>query len=97
MDEIRNEYIRGTAQVGRFVEKTRGKTEVIWTCMEEIGWVHWEKDAEDGTARKEEIRRGRPKRRFMDAVREDMAVVEVTEEDTEDRTEWRWRVHCGNP
>ena len=25
----------------------------------------------------------------MDAVREDMAVVEVTEEDAEGRTEWR--------
>ena len=33
----------------------------------------------------------------MDAVREDMAVVEVTEEDAEDRTEWRWRIHCGDP
>ena len=30
-------------------------------------------------------KRGRPKRRFMDAVREDMAVVEVTEEDADDR------------
>ena len=30
--------------------------------------------------------RGRHKRRFMDAVREDMAVVEVTEEDVEDWT-----------
>ena len=29
MDTIRNEYIRGTAQVGRFGEKTRGKTEVV--------------------------------------------------------------------
>ena len=29
---------------------------------------------------------GRPKSRFMDAVREDMLVVEVMEEDTEDRT-----------
>ena len=28
-------------------------------------------------------KRGRPKRRFMDAVREDTAVVEVTEEDAE--------------
>ena len=36
MDTIRNEYIRGTSQVGRFVEKnTRGKTEVVWTCTEE--------------------------------------------------------------
>ena len=31
----------------------------------------------------------------MDAVREDMAVVEVTEEDTEDRTKWRWTISCG--
>ena len=28
-------------------------------------------------------KRGRPKRRFMDVVREDMTEVEVTEEDTE--------------
>ena len=28
----------------------------------------------------------RPKRRFMDVVKEDMAEVEVTEEDTEDRS-----------
>ena len=27
-------------------------------------------------------KRGRPKRRFMDVVKEDMAEVEVTEEDT---------------
>ena len=31
----------------------------------------------------------RPRQRFMDAVREDMAVVEVTEEDAEDRSKWR--------
>ena len=36
-------------------------------------------------------KRGRPKRRFVDAVREDVAVAEVTEEDAEDRTEWRWK------
>ena len=33
----------------------------------------------------------------MDAVREDMAVVEVTEKDTEDRTKWRWKIRRGNP
>ena len=31
-------------------------------------------------------KRGKPKRRFMDVVKEDMAEVEVTEEDTEDRS-----------
>ena len=29
---------------------------------------------------------GRPTRKYMDAVRQEMAVVEVTEEDREDRT-----------
>ena len=46
-------------------------------------------------------KRGRPKRRYtcihIDVVREDMAVVEVTEEDAEDRTEWRWIIRCGDP
>ena len=40
-------------------------------------------------------KRGRPKRRFMDEVREDMADVEVTEADAEDRAEWRWKSRCG--
>ena len=36
MEKNRNEYIRGTAQVGRFWrENTRGETEVVWTCTEE--------------------------------------------------------------
>ena len=42
-------------------------------------------------------KRGRPKRRFMDVVKEDMAEVEVTEEDTEDRSNWRWKIRCGDP
>ena len=40
---------------------------------------------------------GRPKRRFIDVVKEDMAEVEVTEEDTEDRNNWRWKIRCGDP
>ena len=51
MDKIRNEYIRGTAQVG-WRENSRGKTEMVWTCTEESLWVYWEKDGEDGAARK---------------------------------------------
>ena len=42
-------------------------------------------------------KRGRPKRRFMDVVKEDMAEVEVTEEDTEERSNWRWKIRCGDP
>ena len=39
-------------------------------------------------------KRGRPK---MDVVKEDMAEVEVTEEDTEERSNWRWKIRCGDP
>ena len=35
-------------------------------------------------------RKGRPERRFMDAMSEAMQVVGVTEEDVEDRMRWRW-------
>ena len=33
----------------------------------------------------------------MDVVKEDMAEVEVTEADTEDRNNWRWKISCGDP
>ena len=33
----------------------------------------------------------------MDVVKEDMAELEVTEEDTEDRNHWRRKIRCGNP
>ena len=42
-------------------------------------------------------KRGRKKRRCMDVVKEDMAEVEVTEEDAEDRSNWRWKIGCGDP
>ena len=99
MDNIRNEYIRGTAQVGRFVEKTR---EV------RLRWCGHVLRKDDGYIRRRVLRmelpgkrkRGRPKRRCMDVVKEDMAEdpeVEVTEEDTEDRNNWRWKIRCGDP
>ena len=86
MDKIRNEYIRGTAQVGKFGEKTR---EARLRC----GHL---RRKDDGYIGRRMLRmelpgnrkRGRPKRRFMDVVKEDMAEVEVTEEDTVDRNNW---------
>ena len=33
----------------------------------------------------------------MDVVKEDMAEVEVTEEDTVDRRNWRKKIRCGDP
>ena len=42
-------------------------------------------------------RRGRPKRRFMDAVKEDMNLVGVVEDDAQDRARWRRLIRCGDP
>ena len=96
MDRIRNEYIRRTAQVGRFGEKTREAR---------LRWYGHVLRKDDGYIGRRMLRmelprkrkRGRPKRRFMDVVKEDIAEVEVTEEDTEDRSTWRWKIHCGDP
>ena len=41
--------------------------------------------------------RGKQKRRFIDALIEDMTVVEVTEEDAKYRNKSRWKIHCGEP
>ena len=41
--------------------------------------------------------RGRPKRRFMDVVKEDMKLVGVREEDTGDRLRWKQLIRCGDP
>ena len=42
-------------------------------------------------------RRGRPKTRFMDVIREDMRVVGVSDRDTASRRNWRLRIRCGDP
>ena len=42
-------------------------------------------------------KRGRPKRRFLDVVKEDMADVELMEEDTIDRNNWRRKIRCVDP
>ena len=73
----------------------KGKTEVVWTFTEERRWV-----LERRILRMElpaKRKQGRPKRRFVDVVKEDMAEVEVTEEDTEDRINWRRQIRCGDP
>jgi hypothetical protein len=41
--------------------------------------------------------RGRPKRRFMDVVKEDMKVVGVRGEEAEDKARWRQMIRCGDP
>ena len=51
--------------------------------------VYWEKYAGDGAARKEETGKA-------ENETEDMAVVEVTEEDAEVMTTLIWNIRCGD-
>ena len=96
MNKIRNEYIRGTAHVLKFGENIRA-ARLRWyghLRRKDDGYIgRWMPRMELPRKRK----RGRPKRRFMDVVKEDMAEVEVTEEDTVDRNNWRRKIRCGDP
>ena len=42
-------------------------------------------------------KRGRPERRWMDLVREDVKMVGAREGDEVDRTLWRRLLRCGDP
>ena len=96
MDNIRNEYIRGTAQLGKFEEETREAR---------MRWYGHLRRKDDGYIGRRMLRmelpgkrkRGRPKRRFVDVVKEDMAEVDVTEEDIVDRNNWIMKIRCGDP
>ena len=91
-----DEYIRGTAQVGRFGEKVR-EARLRW-FGHVLNWRKMLGILGDGCWQWSCQERGNGgKRRFMDAIRENMIAVEVTEEDAEERTEWRWKFHCGDP
>ena len=94
MDKIRNEYIRGTLHVGKFGKKTR-EARLMWyghLPMKDDGYIGRRMPMMELSGKR---KRGRPKRRFMDVVKEDMADVEVTEKDTEDN--WRRKIRCGDP
>ncbi|MCI4385396.1 hypothetical protein PGIGA_G00049960 [Pangasianodon gigas] len=41
--------------------------------------------------------RGRPKRRYMEVINEDMKLVGASVEDAEDRDRWRVMIRCGDP
>ncbi|KAK3508719.1 hypothetical protein QTP70_004259 [Hemibagrus guttatus] len=96
LDRIRNEYIRGTAHVGRLGDKVR-ETRLRW-----FGHVQRRESEYIGRRMLDmelpgRRQRGRPKRRYMDGINEDMKLVGASVEDAEDRDRWREMIRCGDP
>ena len=95
-DKIRNEYIRGTVKVERLRMKMR-EGRLRW-------YRHVMRRDQEYVGRKmmemellERKKRVRPKRRFLDVVKEDMKEVGAKETDIEDRMVWRKIICCGYP
>ena len=78
-DKIRNEYVRGTAKIAKLGDKLRNAR---------LSWYGHVKRREDHMGKKmmemavpRRRKRGRPRRRWMDLVREDMGRVGAREGD----------------
>ena len=95
-DKIRNEHIRSTVKVEPLGMKLReGRLRWYGHVMRRDQEYVGRKMMEMELAGKR--RRGRPKRRFLDVVIEDMKEVGVKEMDIEDRKMWRMMIRCGYP
>ncbi|KAK3563223.1 hypothetical protein QTP86_018276 [Hemibagrus guttatus] len=96
LDRIRNEYIRGTAHVGCLGDKVR-EARLRW-----FGHVQRRESEYIGRRMLDmelpgRRQTGRPKRRYMDGINEDMKLVGASVEDAEDRDRWREMIRCGDP
>ncbi|KAK3520102.1 hypothetical protein QTP70_013583, partial [Hemibagrus guttatus] len=96
LDRIRNEYIRGTAHVARLGDKVR-EARLRW-----FGHVQRRESEYIGRRMLDmelpgRRQRGRPKRRYMDVINEDMKLVGASVQDAEDRDRWREMIRCGDP
>ena len=94
--KIKNEYIRSTVKVERLGMKMR-EVRLRW-------YGHVMRKDQECVGRKimemellGKRKRGRPKKRFLDVVKEDMGEVGAKETDVEDRKVWRMMTHCGHP
>ena len=94
-DKIRNEYIRSTVKVEQLGMKMR-EGRLRW-------YGHVMRDQEYVGRKMMEIelpgkrRRGRPKKRFLDVLKEDMGKVGAKETDVKNRKVWRMMILCGHP
>ena len=97
LDRIRNERIRGTTKVGEISKKVQ-ESRLKW-------YGHVLRRESDEYVGKRVMgmevpgkrRRGRPKRRWMDTIGNDLSEKELSREDTQDRAKWRSRVRHIDP
>ena len=88
-DKIRNEHIRSTVKVEQLGMKMR-EGRLRW-------YGHVMRRYQEYVGRKMMEMELPGKRRFLDAVKEDMQEVGVKETDVEDRKMWRMMIRCGHP
>ena len=94
-DKIRNEHIRCTVKVERLGMKMReGRLRWYGHVMRDQDYVGRKMMEMELPGKR---KRGRPKRRFLDVVKEDMEEVGAKETDIEDRKMWRIMIRCGHP
>ena len=94
--KIKNADIRGTVKVGQISKKVM---ESRWR------WYGHVKRRDDNYVGRRVLeielpgkrKVGRPKRRFMNAGKEGILEVGVTEEEVHDRRNWRRKIRCGDP
>ena len=92
-DKIINEYIRGIVKVERLRMKMR-ESRLRWyghVMRRDQKYVR-RKMMKMGLPGKR--RRGRPKRRFLNVMKEDMGKVGARETDVENRKVWRIMIRC---
>ena len=95
-DRIRNEYIRGSTKVLEISRKAqegrlRWYGHILRREEEHVGRRTMEMEVRGRR------RRGRPKKRWIDCVREDLRAKGIDETDADNRAEWRRLIRNGDP
>ena len=95
-NRIRNEYIRGSTKMVEISKKVqegrlRWYGHLLRKEDDHVGRSKMEMEVQGGR------KRGRPRKRWRDCVRDDMDLKGINEEETKDRNQWRRLIQTGDP
>ena len=68
---------------------------MVWACIEKRRRIRRQEIDGDGGAG--EKKRGSPKRRWLDSIRNDLSERELSREDAQDRAKWRGLIRHIDP